>query len=181
MRVLIVNLCKEEFSLDYNEFVLPIMDIVSDFDFEVIHFLKIDKDFVLNFDKIILCGTNILDFFYLENLDKFLFLRDCKALVLGICAGAQVIGKVFGLKICKFSQIGFIDLKILENDKILEDVNFNEVYSLHQNCVCVNDDFKVIAKSFVPYIFKLKCKGIYGVLFHPEVRNKKLILNFLNL
>ena len=40
-------------------------------------------------------------------------------------------------------------------------------------------DFIKFTKSKIPQAIKHKEKKIYGVLFHPEVRNKELILNFV--
>lgn len=58
-----------------------------------------------------------------------------------------------------------------------------EVYELHQVGVRkVGKNFDVFAESNKGIqAIKHKTKEIYGVLFHPKVRNKSLILNFSTL
>lgn len=182
MRVLVVDLCYEKESLHKLEFVRPILDILSKVDacVEVLHFSEIGS--VLGFDKIILCGTALKDFRYLDSISSFSFLEDFKGDILGICAGAQVLGLVFGCSLKDRQQIGLIDLEIIENDLLFDDVLFSEVYSLHNKEVVLNDRFKVLARcDRSPQVFKLKDdkRDVYGVLFHPEVRNKRLVENFV--
>ena len=97
-----------EFELHDEEFVRPVTDLLEDF--KVVHYkdLKIDD---LDVDKIIICGTALKDNFYLEHLDRFEFLKNYKGKVLGICAGTQIIGKVFGKELIKEKKIGVFDGK----------------------------------------------------------------------
>ena len=44
-----------------------------------------------------------------------------------------------------------------------------------------NLDFEIFAGNKISQGIKHKKKRIYGVLFHPEVRQKDMILNFCNL
>ncbi|MAF51211.1 MAG: hypothetical protein CMH64_03915 [Nanoarchaeota archaeon] len=102
-------------------------------------------------DKIIICGTALKDNSYLDHLDKFSWLKNFKGKVLGICAGMQIIGKVLGKELEEDKKIGFIDNK----------------YYLHS--------FKV--KGFGDILEKNNFKG---VLFHPEIRNKEIIKEFVD-
>jgi GMP synthase (glutamine-hydrolysing) len=53
-------------------------------------------------------------------------------------------------------------------------------YSLHSYCNEPSEDFEVWAKSTkCVQIIKHKIKPIYGVLFHPEVRNPEIIKHFI--
>jgi len=156
-------------------------------DFDVIHFTEINKlkSYMLSdFDKVILCGVALKDFEYMNYLEKFEWLIDFSGDVLGICAGAQIIGKLFGCDFVAGQEIGLVDLKVLMEDSIFDEVDLSEVYCLHSQSILLNSRFDVLAKtSNFSQVFKLKDdnRRVYGVLFHPEVRNKKIIENFIGL
>ena len=53
---------------------------------------------------------------------------------------------------------------------------------MHNNYVDFSNlDFEIFAGNKIVQSVKHKEKEIYGVLFHPEVRQKDMILNFCNL
>jgi GMP synthase (glutamine-hydrolysing) len=170
--ILIVNVCFEK--LHYLEFVKPVEDILvkNNVKFKTKHYKEINqKD--LGADKIIICGTSLKDDDYLDNISEFNWIKDCKKPVLGICAGMQIIGLIFGGKLKRKTEIGFY---FEEFDSFLGISGKQEVYHLHNNYVEFSKDFEVLSKGKIPQVVK---KGnLYGVLFHPEVRQKDLILNF---
>lgn len=178
MRTLIIDLCYEENSLHFKEFVQPVIDIVQK-DFEVIYFKKLNEINLNDFNKIILCGVALKDFEYNNHLKLFEVLKEFKGDVLGICAGAQIIGQLFGAKLKQGQEIGLIDLQVLKEDKIFDGVDLSEVYCLHNSCLENLDAFEILAKS-KNFAQVFKKERFYGVVFHPEVRNKKLIYNFIN-
>ena len=83
-----------EFELHDDEFVKPITDLLEDY--KVVDYRDVNLEGV---DKIIITGTALKDNKYLER--DFSFLKDFKGKVLGICAGMQIIGKLFGYKLEK--------------------------------------------------------------------------------
>jgi GMP synthase-like glutamine amidotransferase len=99
---------------------------------------------------------------------------------LGICAGMQIIGMVFGGKVKSKVEIGFYKENFSHN--FLGLVGEKEVYHLHNNFVDFRKlkEFDIFAESkCVVQAVKHKEKEIYGVLFHPEVRQKELISLFV--
>lgn len=183
--ILIINICKEK--LHYLEFVKPIEDILREknIEYKTIYYKKITDKELLNkkLKKIIICGTSLKDNEYLENLDSFKWLKFPKLNIpiLGICGGMQILSLIFGGVLVENKEIGQIKIQF---DK--EFLNFKpsliEVYLLH-NYAVINNDFEVFANSHefkIPQAIKHKTKSLYGVLFHPEVRNKDLIRNFVN-
>ena len=63
--------------------------------------------------------------------------------------------------------------------KIIEMIEKYRIYCLHGNYVKFPKEFEVFAQSKnCAQAIKHKQKEIYGTLFHPEVRNYEMILNF---
>ena len=190
--ILIINICKEE--MHYLEFVKPIEDVLKKAEepFTTMSYAKISSMSKKELDKeldsshrIIIAGTSLKDMSYSKNLSKFKFLLSYNKPILGICGGMQLLCMSYGCKLTKCQEIG------------LKNINFNanflgvgglkeksrEVYELHN--MGVKDDttlkkyFNVYAKTEVVQAVKHKHFKHYGILFHPEVRNKDIILNFL--
>ncbi|MBI2042876.1 hypothetical protein HYT25_00630 [Candidatus Pacearchaeota archaeon] len=158
--ILIVNICKEK--LHFYEFVKPIEDILKkkDIKFFTRHYTKIIDKNLKKSSKIIICGTSLKDNEFLNHLDKFQWIKNYKKPVFGICGGAHLIGLVFGEKLKKKKEIG---LKKIQTKNFLGINGEKEVYHLH--------GFHVLSEIY-------NKENIYGVLFHPEVRNKDIVVNF---
>ena len=178
--ILLINICKEK--LHYFEFVKPIEDLLKK---EKIGFFTrgyketnlkdLDKA-----DKIIICGTSLRDNEFIENMDRFKWVRDFNKPILGICGGLQIIGKIFKGIVRKEPEIGFFHEKF--HKEFLGLSGSKEVYHLHNYYIDFNEleeftPYSVSDKEIVQAV-KHNTKEIYGVLFHPEVRQKELISNF---
>lgn len=183
MNILIVDLCHEKESLHALEYVRPVVDIVkqTDNDYMVMHFSDINKTVVEGFDKVILCGVALKDDEYLNHLDYFDWLPSFMGGVFGICAGAQVIGLLYGCKLNSGDEIELSTPIVVKTDPLFAEDDVKEIYCLHQNYVECTEAFDVLIQTEYPQLFKHTEKPVYGCLFHPEVRNKKLIENFINL
>ena len=163
-------------SLGFYEFVLPLCDIVEPLEFEVKHYSEVTD--VEKYEKVILSGTPLKDFGYLNEMNRFEWIRDCNMPILGICAGMQVIGLVFdsSLKLCR--EIGMTEIKTIRENPLFSSTF--RAYELHTYGITPSDNFEILAIS-EKCIQGIKHKGkkIYGVLFHPEVRNKDIINQFI--
>ena len=175
--ILVVNVCKER--LHYYEFVKPILDILGSVEerFFVRHYSEIEKRDLSNCDKIIICGTSLKDNKFVEDIDCFGFLRDFNKPVLGICAGMQILGLVFGGKMKKGFEVGFFKEKF--DGEFLGLKGNIEAYHLHNNYVEFSGYWESFSGGEIPQA--VMWKNFFGVLFHPEVRNKKMILEFCRL
>ncbi|MDP2628273.1 MAG: gamma-glutamyl-gamma-aminobutyrate hydrolase family protein [Nanoarchaeota archaeon] len=175
--ILIISTCREK--LHYFEFVKPIERILieSKIQFFTKHYSEIkDKD-LDNTDRIIICGTSLKDFHYINDLKKFSWIEHYKKPILGICAGMQIIGLIFGGKLKEKREIVMKEINIREN--FLVTTGNVEGYFLHNLSLKKLYNFKILGKTNTDNsIIKHKFKQIYGVLFHPEVRNKKIIEKF---
>ena len=176
--VLIINICKED--LHYYEFVKPIEDIINSINVKYFtrNYKKINKKDLEKASHIIICGTSLKDNEFIEDLDKFKWILNFDKPVLGICGGMQIIGLIFGGKLKKKTEIGFYEEKFVK--KFLNLENVEKVYHLHNNYINFNYlDFEIFSGEEVSQAVKHKKKNIFGVLFHPEVRQKGLIKEFV--
>ena len=90
----------------------------------------------------------------------------------------QILALINGAKLKKAKEIGQTEIKILKQDSLIK--NINKVYSLHQFSISLPKGFQKIAESKIS-IQVIKKDNHYGLLFHPEVLNKNIIISFANL
>ncbi len=180
-KVLLINICKEK--LAYFEFVKPIEDILkkNKIKYVVKDYKEVSGKDLDGKSNVIICGTTIFDNEFLEEVSRFNWLLDFPGKVLGICGGMHVIGLIFGGKLDKKTEVGYYDEKFEEEFLGLTDNC--EVYHLHNNYIDFNTlkEFMVFVDNKVSQAVRHKKREIYGVLFHPEVRQKELIRVFCSL
>lgn len=148
---------------------------------KVRHYKGLQKKDLQTAEKIIICGTSLKDFQYLQDLKKFEFLESFEKPVLGICAGMQIIALVSGCSLEKDQEIGLQKVNFEKEFFGFEGVR--EVYELHNSAIkedkAFRNNFEVFARAKCAQAIKHKKKTFFGVLFHPEVRQKELIANFV--
>lgn len=178
--ILIIDLCNNP--LHAREFVKPIEDVLENehIEYAITSYRAIDDKTIKQADKIIISGTSLADFDYLKHAQAFSFLKTFNNPVLGICGGMQLLCTTFDCKLVKGSEIGLKPLQF--TGAFLGIDSTRDVYCLH-NLAVKNDAafkryFDVYAKTKYIQAVKHKKKPFYGVLFHPEVRNKDMIRNF---
>jgi GMP synthase (glutamine-hydrolysing) len=171
-------MCWKKDSLSREEFVRPIENIARSAGRQtrIVHYSELDGASVADAEKIILCGTALADNEYLKHPGKFSWLRETEKPVFGICAGMQAIASVFGGKITESKEVGMTQVEC--NDEIFGQ-NELSVYQLHGNSAALPEGFMEIAKNEKGLQAFRKGK-IYGMQFHPEVRNERILANWLN-
>jgi ABC transporter with metal-binding/Fe-S-binding domain ATP-binding protein len=201
--VLICNLCSPKYPLSVAEYVKPVENIVkaAGFGFKTLHFTEVDaaltRGDLPDISAIILCGTALKDNGFADsmgdagNADKFRFIRDASGKdipILGIGSGFRVLAKIAGGDVIgeRDLRIGMTKAKVVKTtgtaEKIFENRENFEVYELHKNAVTLPDCFEALAVADDDgrvLAAKHRDKEIYGVLFHPEVRNEYIVENFL--
>jgi GMP synthase-like glutamine amidotransferase len=177
--ILIVDLNWKKDSLGFYEFVLPITSIAAELEeYMVKHYLEVNNNDINRCDKVILSGTALKDNVTLNQPEKFSWLSNLDKPVLGVCAGMQTIGVVFGLRLMCCLEIGMTEVTTLKENPLFS--NTFRAYSLHNYSVEPLGDFDVLAESAqCPQAIKHRKKPIYGVLFHPEVRNEDILKRFI--
>jgi GMP synthase-like glutamine amidotransferase len=192
--MLMVDLCWKKNSLSRPEFVDPVASALrkAGAEIKVLHYSELTSDQsskqlyrdLLECDGVVLCGTAIQDNFYAKEMDKFSWLKDpnYSKPVLGICAGMQVIASAFGGKIIPRPVIGMEKVDIIKDTELLGEPRQIEGYHLHNYGAAVPKDFHLVAGS--PHevdAFVHERRPIYGLIFHPEVRNRWIIQKFIEL
>jgi GMP synthase-like glutamine amidotransferase len=179
-KVLLISTCKEK--LHELEFVRPVEEIVTKGGADVFikHYSSVEGGDLENCDKVIICGTSLRDNKFVEDIKMFEWLKDFDKPVLGICAGMQVLGLVFGGRLGIKKEIGYYFEDFGEG--ILGVEGRQEVWHLHNGVVSFDEKtWKVFVGDGVVQVARYKKKEIYGTLFHPEVRQKEMIMRFLDL
>jgi GMP synthase-like glutamine amidotransferase len=182
--ILLLDLCYEKDSLSKYEFVFPIGDTLrkAGARFEILHFTEMADDELGKFDKIILCGTALKDNIYADRIDMFSWLMRYDGPVLGICAGMQVISAIYGGAIVLKPAIGLERIEIVIDTPLLDEPRQIEGYHLHNYGVTLPKEFLLVAGTTqIVEAFKHRERSIYGIIFHPEVRNRWILERFAGL
>jgi GMP synthase-like glutamine amidotransferase len=179
--ILVVDMNWKKDSLGYYEFVLPILAIAKQLDEYVVkHYSEVTAADVSYCNRIILSGTALKDNVTLSQPEKFSWIKTVDKPVLGICAGMQTLGVVFGLILTRCLEVGMTPVTTLTDNPLFSSVF--KAYSLHNYSVESSEEFEILAESEkCVQAMKHKQKPIYGVLFHPEVRNAEIVKRFIEL
>lgn len=178
MKTLLMSTCTH--FLSDREFVFPISQILGENEHNILHFEDCSQNVLSNYERIIICGTSLQDFSYIKWLPFFDdLLKEFHGPILGICSGMQILTSIFGISgLIDNVEIGVIKVKTLEFNNLFEGTF--QAYNLHNYSVQDCDKFTILARSESSIqAVKHVSKEIYGISFHPEVRNEKIISNFL--
>ena len=173
--ILLINICQHK--LHELEFVSPIENILknNEIKFKTKHYKKLTKNDIDKANKVIICGTSLKDNDFLKHINKFSWIKTYKKPILGICGGMHILHLIYGGKKIKNKKIG--QVRITFKKEFLGLKGYREVYNLHQYYIS-SKEFNISNKRQTS---KHHNKELYGVLFHPEVRNKDLITKFVKL
>jgi GMP synthase (glutamine-hydrolysing) len=171
MKTLIISTCKDK--LSELEFVRPLVNLCAGAN--VKHHSEIAKSDIAEHDRIIISGTALKDFDYLDA--DWGWLKTTDKPVLGICAGMQVSAQAHGVPLQDFAAIGPQKVKV-EKENNLAKGEF-ESYFLHTK-TCTGNFIVLATSNGKPCIIKHPEKELYGCIFHPEVMNEGIIRNFLS-
>jgi GMP synthase-like glutamine amidotransferase len=177
--ILVVDLNWKRNSLANSEFVAPIVSAIEPLEACVVkHFLDVGTSELENYSHIVLSGTTLKDFEAQNHLNCFGWIKSTIKPVLGICAGMQIIGLLYGTPLRHCLGIGMTEIKTSQSNPLFS--GCFQAYTLHSLTVSRSKTFEVLAESEkCIQAIKLCEKPIYGVLFHPEVRNQEILKKFI--
>ena len=177
--ILVVDMNWKRDSLGYYEFVMPILEVVKPFgSFMVKHYLDVTSQDLNRCDWLFSREQPSRTHATLGQPEKFRWLKETEKTVLGICAGMQTIGLIYGAALTRCLEIGMTPIKVVKENPLVSG-DF-KAYSLHSVCIQPTADFEVWAESAkCVQIIKHKSRSIYGTLFHPEVRNQEILKKFV--
>lgn len=180
--ILLIDLCYRTGSLGFDEFVRPVARIVRHLvdDAIPVHFRCLSDPLLSQAEAVILCGTPLADTAYLSEPGAFSWLKETRLPVLGICSGMKVICTTFGGTLGLCTEIGMTDVTVTGNDPLFQESGSFSAYEIHTLACATIKDLEVLATSkHCVQIVRHPEKTIYGVMFHPEVRNDWVIERFL--
>jgi GMP synthase-like glutamine amidotransferase len=182
--ILVVDLSYRPGSLSADEFVAPVERIVRAEGHPVStrHYTEITNEDIASARGVILCGTALADCGYLGRMELFSWLPSFPRPVLGICAGMQVVARLFGGGVSPGVSIGMASQEVVSADPLLAGRDRFGAYELHGLSVGPPPSFRVLATSPSGVtVMRHPERPVYGVVFHPEVRNEWLVRRFLAL
>lgn len=181
--IVLLDLCYRPHSLGEDEFVRPIADIVRccGYPYEICHFTEWDSIIKDNVDAVILCGTPLKDNRFAEMTECFAWIPESPVPVLGICAGMQALILAYGGSIRENPEIGMTAVHcIVSGDPVFREMKWT-AYELHRFSTVPGSSFIPLAKSGACIqAVRHQSDPVYGVMFHPEVRNTWVVERFLS-
>ncbi|MCM2466115.1 type 1 glutamine amidotransferase [Methanoculleus oceani] len=180
--ILVIDLCYRDGSLSRDEFVGPVERLLHRIGapFTVRHYTAVGAPEIEAADAVILCGTALKDTGFAEHPELFGWLPAFERPVLGISSGMRALAAAFGGGIEPCCEIGMTDVRVLAPDPLFAGREDFPAYGVHEYAVQVPEGFLPLAASDrCVQAIRHRSLPLYGLLFHPEVRNEWVIERFL--
>ncbi len=182
--ILVIDLCYQEDSLSRDEFVEPVARILREAGAGATlrHYAALSAPDLEAADGAILCGTALKDTGFTEQPGRFRWLAGFDRPVLGISSGMLALMAGFGGSIEPCFEVGMTDIRVVAPDPLFSGRETFSAYELHKYAVQVPKEFMPLAVSDrCVQAIRHRSLPLYGLLFHPEVRNWWIIERFLGL
>jgi GMP synthase (glutamine-hydrolysing) len=182
--ILIINSAEKGIT----EFVEPLEKIVREAGAAsvVIEYEETPTTDMSTYDGIIMSGSPRGDDIVDHHLPYFQWIKTCDIPFFGICAGHHITGKLYGAQLLRSveKEVGDNFLFIRQKDPIFNGCPGKFlVRQNHHDSITLPGDFILLAHSQGCQVSMMKhpAKPLYTTQFHPEILNKNLILNFIDI
>jgi GMP synthase (glutamine-hydrolysing) len=172
------------------EFVKPLKKIFEEAaaDSDVIEYeetLSMNTN-MSKYDAIVLSGSPAGDDIVEHHQPYFQWIKTCDVPIFGICAGHHIIGRLYGSQLLRREEVELGDFSVFidRQDPVFN--GYGDTFlarQSHYDSITLPKDFIVLAHSIRCKVSMMKhrSKAIYTTQFHPEILNKTLILNFIDI
>lgn len=182
--ILLLDLGFRANSLSRDEFVLPVGRIAerSGKCWIYRHYADMGERIPEETGGIVICGTALRDNGFLRKIDRFGWLSETEIPVLGICAGMQVLCLTHGGTVREGCEIGMTDIHVVVQHPLLPLQPSFQAYELHSFSCSLPPGFEALAVSTTCLQAMRHLRHPrFGVMFHPEVRNDRVVERFLEM
>lgn len=171
------------------EFTDPVVSILEEAGVNscVVEYMEIPVLTGSDFSGVILSGSPCGDDIVEHHQPWFQWVKTCEIPVLGFCAGHHIIGKMYGSDLLRSVEIEIGDFDIIldrPGDPLFRGFDRRvKVCQNHHDSITLPPGFILLAHSDVCKVEAMKHpdRAIYTTQFHPEILNKNMILNFVEL
>ncbi|MEK6821290.1 MAG: hypothetical protein AABY11_02745 [archaeon] len=179
----IVSCSSRDDALARREFVWPLQRSIS-FPSSIIPLKKLSLSKAKKFDALIFSGTSLADNDFLSHAKNLSWITSLDIPLIGVCAGHELLGKIFGGKITHSASpaIGLLPVSLNVRAFHLNGLSGNfpskiSAYHLNQNTVSLPKGFVSLAKSSknAHEITLHSQKRILSFQFHPEFNHSFLL------
>ena len=180
--ILVVDLCYRDGSLSRAEFVGPVERFLRGAGAEPVvrHYTAVSAPDIEGADGAVLCGTALKDTGFAEHPGRFRWLPAFERPVLGISSGMLALAAAFGGGTVPCCEIGMTDVRVTAPDPLFAGMTGFPAYELHERAIKTPPGFIPLAVSDrCVQAIRHRSLPLYGLLFHPEVRNEWVIERFL--
>ena len=138
------------------------------------------------YDGIILSGSPRGDDIADHHQPYFRWIKTSNVPLFGICAGHHIVGRLYGSELLRSveKEVGDNFLFVDREDPVFKGCPGKfSVRQNHHDSITLPGDFLLLAHSENCKVSMMKhpSKPLYTTQFHPEVLNKELILNFIDI
>jgi len=183
MKTLIVN----NAGVNIKDFVYPLSYKLESMNarYDVRHFSELPEIDKGNYDRVLLSASPMGDDIVEHHLPFYQWVRSYGKPIFGICAGHQVIGRLYGAELIRADEmedgLGYI---IVDRDDPIFNGYGKEIPVMqhHRDSITVPEDFLKLAHSSIceNEVMRHKSLPIVTVQFHAEEMNMMMVENFYN-